>query len=224
MRRIPAPLLPLLFLLGGCAAAGAGSGAPHAAADCGRGDPGGNTRLAMIRKLLDNGHPYAALAHLDATAMRGPLAELLRADILRRLGRIDEARSLYQGLLAGCMAGAGHHGLGLLAGQQGMLAESLDHLRRARTMLPVDARVRSDLGYALLLAGEVDAARTEFLTAQDVDPDDRKAGLNLALLYFRQGDDARAESVARRYRASEDELAKLREEAARLAAQRGDGK
>lgn len=222
MRRFLA--LGLGFLLAGCAGVPPKPTAEAAAAGCGQTDAGSNTRLAMIRKLMDGGHPYAALAHLEAAAVKGPAAELLRADILRRTGQPAEARSLYRGLLAGCLAGAGHHGLGLLAGQDGKLAESLDHLRRARTTLPADARVRSDLGYALLLAGEVEAARLEFLTAQDLDPEDRKAGLNLALLFFRQGDDARAEALARRYQAGEDETAKLREEAARLAAQQGGRK
>lgn len=195
---------------------------PAPAADCGRAEQGVTTRLAMIRKLLDSGHPYAALAHLDAAAVQGPAADLLRADIQRRIGQTSEARVLYQGLLSTCLAGAGHHGLGLLAGQEGRFQESLDHLRRARQALPADARVRSDLGYALLLAGELGAARLEFLTAQDLDPEDHKAVLNLMLLLYRQNDATGAEAVARRYQVSDEEQARLRAEAARQAAEQGD--
>lgn len=196
---------------------------PADAVGCDRvGEAGDRTRLTMIRKLLDGGRPYAALAHLDATGMRGPAADLLRADIQRRIGQSAEARHLYQGLLAStCLAGAGHHGLGLLAGQDGQLPESIDHLRQARRLLPADARVRSDLGYALMLAGELEQARLEILTAQDLDPEDRKAALNLLLLLYRLDDTGGAEVLVRRYRIEEDESVRLRAEAARLSTERG---
>lgn len=195
-----------------------------ATAGCGQiGEPGDQTRLTMIRKLLDGGRPYAALAHLEASGMRGPAADLLRADIQRRVGLTAEARSLYQGLLASaCFAGSGHHGLGLLAGQDGQLRESIDHLRQARRLLPADARVRSDLGYVLMLAGELESARLEFLTAQDLDPEDRKAAFNLLLLLYRLDDVTGAEVLARRYRIDEVELVRLRSEAARLLTEQGD--
>lgn len=182
------------------------------------GEPGDQTRLTMIRKLLDGGRPYAALAHLEATGMRGPTVDLLRADVLRRIGQSAEARGLYQGLLtSSCLAGAGHHGLGLLAGQEGRLSESIDHLHRARRLLPVDARVRSDLGYALMLSGDLEGARQEFMTAQEIDPEDKKAAHNLLLLLYRLDDAGGAEVLARRYRIEEDELVRLRAEAARLS-------
>lgn len=182
-------------------------------------DPGLHTRLAMIRKLLDGGRPYAALAHLDAVKVTGDAATHLRADILRRIGKKTEATALYQGLLATCLAGAGHHGLGLLAGEDGKLPESVNHLRQARQVLPADPRDRSDFGYALLLTGDLEGAKLEFLTAQDLDPEDRKAALNLMLLYYRQGDVARAETVAKRYRVGSDEQTRLQEDAVRLADQ-----
>lgn len=210
-------LCPLLL-----AACGGLPPIPGASADCRPADPGASTRLAMIRKLLDSEHPYAALAQLDAAGGKGPAADQLRADILRRLGKGGEARPLYQGLTATCLAGAGYHGLGLLAGQERRLTESLDYLRRARQALPADPRVRSDLGYALLLAGDLEAARDEFMTALDLAPEDRKAALNLALLHYRRGDTVAAEALGKRYQAGGDELAGLREEAARLAAEQGE--
>jgi Flp pilus assembly protein TadD len=189
-------------------------------AGCGRNVAAGTmTRLGMIRKLLDGGRPYAALAHLDATGVKGEAADLLRADILRRIGQRDEAGKYYQGLLNTCLAGAGHQGLGLLAGEAGQLPASLDHLRKAGAALPADARVRSDLGYALLLSGDLEGAKLELLTAQDLDPEDRKAALNLLLLFYRVGDAARADAVVRRYKIGEDEGARLRERAAALAEQ-----
>ncbi|MDD5247398.1 MAG: hypothetical protein PHY45_00335 [Rhodocyclaceae bacterium] len=213
------------FCVAGLASAYAGQAATPAGAmaNCGRSsDSGDLTRLAMIRKLLDTGHPYAALAHLDATGMKGIGVDDLRADALRRIGHSAEAQALYQGLLTTCLAGAGHHGLGLLAGEAGRLGESVDHLRQARLALPADVRVRSDLGYALLLSGDLEAAKFEFLTAQDLDPEDPKAALNLVLLFYRQGDTARAEAVAQRYHVGADELTRLRDTAAQLAPQQHD--
>lgn len=207
----------LLLCLLACLAAPA-----WAANDCSDGaEAGAHTRLGMIRKLVGEGRPYAALAHLDASAAKGPAADQLRADILRRTGRSEEARALYQGLLSTCLAAAGQHGLGLLAGQEGRIEESLAYLRQARQGVPADARVRSDLGYALMLSGDLEGARYEFLTARELDPEDRKAALNLALLYYRQGKAAEADALGRRYQAGEAELDQLRGAAARLAGQQG---
>ncbi|WP_265944069.1 hypothetical protein [Dechloromonas sp. A34] len=218
MRKILFPGLCCILL----AACGELPAKPAEAADCGTMEQGSNTRLAMIRKLLNSEHPYAALAHLDAAAINGPVADDLRADILRRIGRTAEARTLYRSLLNTCLAGAGHHGLGLLAAQESLHAESVDHLQRARQAQPTDARVRSDLGYALMLSGDLEGARHEFMTALDLSAEDRKAALNLVLLHYRQGDALRAEALGRRFQINDEELAGLRNEAARLAANQGE--
>lgn len=209
-----------LILLAGCAAppsrlpAGAACGAAL--------EPAVGTRLAMVRQVLDEGQPYAALAHLEALNYQGEHAALLRADILRRIDRGAEAAALYRGLLAGCLAGLGHHGLGLLASAEGRAAEGIEHFRQARTLLPADARVRNDLGYALLLTGALDDARHELLTAQDLAPADRKVAYNLVLLYYVMGDSARAEDWARRHQASAQALAQLKALALRLAVTKGE--
>jgi tetratricopeptide (TPR) repeat protein len=204
--------LCLMSLLGACVVQPLRPG--NAEPDCGRpAEAGTQTRLNMIRKLLDTGHPYAALAHLDATGLQGPAAVQLRADILRRMGRLAEARARYEELLTTCMAGSGHHGLGLLAGQDGRIEDSVAHLRQASLALPVEARVRNDLGYALMLSNDLEAARFEFLTALDLDPEDRKAAHNLILLLHRQGETAAADALAERYRIGTEERTRLREEA-----------
>jgi len=179
-------------------------------------ESGAVTRLAMIRKLQEEGHPYAALAHLDGAGVKGATADHLRADILRRTGQITQARTLYQGLLTTCMVGAGHHGLGLLAGEEGRLTESLDHLKQARRALPVDARIRNDLGYALLLSGDLEGAKPELLTAQDLDPEDRKAASNLLMLFDLQGDENRVAAIVQRYQIGPEELHRLRSEAGQI--------
>ena len=170
----------------------------------------------MIRRLLDDNHPYAALAHLDAAGIRSPAADLLRADILRRTERQNDAATIYRGLLGGCLAGPAYHGLGLISGQRGRSSESLDYFRRARLAQPADPKIRNDFGYALLLAGDYDAARIEFATALDLAPDNRKAARNLVLLHLLSGEEERAEVLAERRQIPPEEMAELRGEAARL--------
>lgn len=123
--------------------------------------------------------------------------------------------------LAGCLAGAGHHGLGLLAGQAGQLEESIDHLQKARKALPADARVRSDLGYAFLLRGEFSMAQLEFLTARELDPEDTKTARNLYMLFWRQGKQEAAGALGKQYRFAADELQKLQVRALQLPEAQG---
>ncbi|MDX9884870.1 tetratricopeptide repeat protein [Thauera sp.] len=207
-------------LLAGCAAQ---PNRPGDAVACSAAlEPGVGTRLAMVRQVLDDGQPYAALAHLEALNYKGEHAALLRADILRRIGGGTEAAALYRGLLSGCLAGLGHHGLGLLASAEGRAGEGIEHFRQARALLPANARVRNDLGYALLVSGALDDARHELLTAQDLAPSDRKVAFNLVLLYYVMGDTARAEDWGRRHQASPETLAQLKALAVRLAANKGE--
>ncbi|CAH1746297.1 conserved exported protein of unknown function [Thauera humireducens] len=209
-----------LALLAGCAAPPGRS--PDAAACGATLEPAVGTRLAMVRQVLDEGQPYAALAHLEALNYTGDHAALLRADILRRIGSGAEAAALYRSLLSGCLAGLGHHGLGLLTSAEGRAGEGIEHFRQARTLLPADARVRNDFGYALLASGALDDARHELLTAQDLAPSDRKVAYNLVLLYYILGDSARAEDWARRHQADAETLAQLKALAVRLAAKKGE--
>lgn len=162
-------------------------------------NPTDNTRLAGIEQLLREGKPYAALAQLDALATQGtrpPAFDLARADALRRIDRLDQAEGLYRGLLTGCLQGRAWHGLGLLQAQRGQNADSLTSLEQARNQLPTDAKVRNDLGYALLLAQRFDDARFEFLTVLDLVPGDARAARNLVLLTLREGRVDKARELA----------------------------
>lgn len=220
-RRLTLPCLCLLLATGGCVPQQATRAQAAAVAGCGPMETGAQTRLAMIRKRLDDSHPYAALAHLESSEVAGPAADDLRADILRRIGRVEEAKKLYQSLLHTCLDGAGHHGLGLLAGQAGDLPASLEHLEKARRALPADAQVRSDYGYALLLDGNLDEARFELLTARDLDSDDRRIILNLLLLFELQDDAKAIAALVQHDHITSDEHSRLRAEAARLQNLRG---
>jgi Flp pilus assembly protein TadD len=160
--------------------------------------PADNTRLASIDQLIGEGKFYAALAQLDALGATSEQALLTRAEALRRIDRNEEALAIYRKLAGGCLNGRAQHGLGLLAARQGRQADALTHLRLARQLMPTDLNVRNDLGYALLLAGQLDAAQFEFLTVLDLSPGDSKAGRNLVMLTFRQGQIDKAQELGRK--------------------------
>lgn len=217
-----------LWLLAAMAACGIGSagGAPLAspaeASDgrtlwgsdqerCRELPPAASTRLGVIRQMLVAGKPHAAIAYLDAARVEAPQADLLRADGLRHTGRADEAGRLYRKLLGSCVAGYAYQGLGLSASQAGRKQEAVAHLQAASAALPVDASVRNDYGYALMMTGENDTALHEFLTAIELAPNQRRAAHNLLLLLSRSGDDAKAAVFAKNFGVSADELAGIRQ-------------
>jgi Flp pilus assembly protein TadD, contains TPR repeats len=225
MVKFPTTLLVSALLLSSCA-----GGLRHAALrhtiDVGGSEAGGrapacgaqvapeqDVKLRLIRELMDSGKHHAALAHLDASGLAIPPATYLRAELLRQIGRAAEAVPLYKGLLGGCLAGSGYHGLGLLAGHEGRTGEAIEHLSEARRRLPTDPRVRNDLGYALLLDRQHEAARHEFITALELDEHHRLAAMNMALLLFVEGQERGAEQWAKRMRISAEEQDLLRAQA-----------
>ncbi|MDA8260800.1 MAG: hypothetical protein M0Z99_35065 [Betaproteobacteria bacterium] len=179
------------------------------------------TQLVLIQNLLESGKPYAALAHLDASRMKGNSVDYVRAQILRRIGREQEARSLYSSLLKTCLSGVGQHGLGLVDADAGRLDAAVRHLREARLALPADAGIRNDLGYVLLLDGHYRKAQQQFLTALDLSPGKRKAAVNLALALLLNGETDRAGQVASLYDISAEKLQTLREQARQMHARLG---
>ena len=182
--------------------------------------PSDNTRLAGIDQLLREGKPHAALAQLDALAAQGtrpPQAELARADALRRIDRLAAAEALYRAQLGGCLAGRAWHGLGLLQSQRGQLDDSLQSLSQARTLQPTDAKVRNDLGYALLLAQRFEDARFEFLTVLELVPGDGRAARNVVLLTLLEGRPDKAAELARSLGLDDATLERLAAQARTLA-------
>ncbi|MCX4187524.1 hypothetical protein [Methylophaga sp. OBS4] len=180
----------------------------------GRLDAGTSIKLDLITQLMDEGRLHAALAHLDNLDSDSLHSRYLRAEILRRSGRDQEAKPYYQGLLDTCMVGSGYHGLGLIAGRDGQLQTALDYLQSAAERLPVDARVRNDFGYALLLDGQFERARREFLTAMELDEKANLARANMVMLLYVSDDGKKAEAFASRISMDADTLAQLREQSA----------
>jgi Flp pilus assembly protein TadD len=174
-------------------------------------------RLDVVRKVMEQGRLYAALAHLDDIDTASLQAAYLRADILRQSDRSAEARPIYESLLDTCLEGEAHHGLGLIAGRNGQLNHAVSELARAADLLPVNPRVRNDYGYALLLKGDSVAAQHEFLTAIELDPEATLAETNLVILLYMNGDQQKAEAFARRVKMDQQTLADLQQQAAELS-------
>lgn len=220
MQRLP--VIIICMLLSACAAfQPAGNSNNANARQVCPATPSGDTavRLDMVRQLMDDGRMHAALAHLDELDSDTVQAKYLRAEILRQSDRSEAAKSLYQQLTESCMAGQGHHGLGLIAGRNGQLAESEMQLARAAELLPVNGRIRNDYGYVLLMNGQFAAARHEFLTAIELDNTSQLAETNMVILLYLQGEQEKARSFASKLNMDRQTLADLQAQARVLAKQ-----
>lgn len=171
--------------------------------------PEQNVKLDLIRQLMDSGKLYAALAHLDDTRSSSLQATYLRAEILRRTDHADMAETFYRKLLKSCLAGRGYHGLGLISGRKQRINEAIYYLQKAADELPVDLRVRNDLGYALLLGGRFDSAREEFLTVLELDGGDRLAASNMILLLSMMGKEQELRVFSEHLRIDAETVAQL---------------
>src|SRR5258706_16195403 len=164
--------------------------------------------LELIEKMLEGGRAHAALAHLDALtpeAGAAPAAQLLRGEALRRIGQRDQAWKVYEPLLVTDAAASAWRGLALIQADKGDLATAVEWLRKARDLQPTAARFRNDLGYALMLRGELGAAKVELVTALELD-NEKRAARNLVIVLLLQGDDEGALRVARHHEIGEPAL------------------
>lgn len=168
------------------------------------------TRLGLIRQILTEGKPHAAIAHLDASKIKNEHAELLRADALRQTGRAAQAQATYERLVNSCVSGYAYRGLGLIASNAGNQQEALRYLKIASHALPTEHSIRNDYGYVLMQSGDHESAVHEFLTAVELAPDDRQAAHNLILLLYQQGDTAKAEAFAKQFGVVTEEIQQLK--------------
>ncbi|MGC0017216.1 hypothetical protein ACPPTR_17195, partial [Ralstonia pseudosolanacearum] len=153
------------------------------------------TYLSLIRRMQEQGMYYASLAHIDAYVQRfgrTPDVLLLRADALRETDQPAAAEADYRAVVEATSAlGAGTQGallnanawrgLGITAGRQGRFAEAVRRLQLAARGNPTDASTESDLGYALMRAGEVEQARVPLMQAAQLDAANPKIAGNLAI-------------------------------------------
>jgi tetratricopeptide (TPR) repeat protein len=77
--------------------------------------------------------------------------------------------------------------LGMARARQGKITEAIDCLRRALEISPAKFPIRMSLANALCEAGQLEAARSEFLHVLQTKPDQADAHLSLAALYLKQG-------------------------------------
>lgn len=194
-------------------------GSDRAVLDAARG-PEENRRLHtdLIQQMIEQDRLYAGLAHLEAQEKEyGSSVELklLRAEILRKLGRTSEAETLYEGLLNTRYAGRAQHGLGLIYAPRN-LDLGTRYLRRAVELRPTDARIRNDLGYALMRQGELEEARLHLATAFQLDDGSELSRNNYILLLLLEGREAEARRVATKAAVPETLMADLRERARTL--------
>lgn len=178
--------------------------------------PADKVALSGIEQAIAQDKAHAALAQLDALKLKAPRAQLLRADAWRRVGRTDDARQLYGTLLSSCLNGQAYHGLGLLLASAQLHAQSLDHLQKARDLMPTDAQVRNDLGYAFLLRRTLPEARFEFMTAIELAPDFQRAKHNLFMLTALQNEDGVLKALARQWGMDTATQARLQDNARQL--------
>lgn len=151
----------------------------------------------LIERMQQQGLYYASLAHLDAYQQRfGDSADvaMLRADALRETEQDEAAAVAYRNLLGSGYAARAYHGLGLLAGRSGDFGEAVTQLEASLSRDPTNALVASDLGYALMRAGQLQQARVPVMQALQLDGANPRIVSNAAvwMLANRQRDQATA--------------------------------
>ncbi|THT99963.1 tetratricopeptide repeat protein [Lampropedia puyangensis] len=159
------------------------------------------TYLDLIAQMQQAGQWYASLAHADAfEAQHGarPQSSLLRADALRNTGQSEAARSAYQQLLGTSSAARAQRGLGLLYASEGQYTQAIAQLEQARQLNPIDASLLSDIAYAHMLDGNLNAARVPILQAAQLAPANARVQLNLALYWLATGQQDEANRLLQR--------------------------
>jgi Flp pilus assembly protein TadD len=163
--------------------------------------------LALIDKMQSEGMYYASLAHIDAYEKRYGRSQdssLRRADALRQTDQLEASRTAYESLLKTPLAARGYRGLGLLSGQAGHFDEAAKQFERASELEPTDASILSDLGYARMRAGAVEAARVPLMKASELARNNPKIQKNLVLFLFASGQTDAARRIMKQEQYSDD--------------------
>lgn len=179
----------------------------------------------LIRKMLDQGQYYAALAHTQAQVRETGNSDelrLLEAQARQKLGQRAEAQSIYRDLLKTKYAPEAYHGLGL-SNVDTDLPTAVWQMQQAVQRRPTDAEMRNDLGYALMMAGRNTEALPELATAVELEAGtgSAKARTNLVLLMLVTGDEASVHRLVQQSGMSDETLAGLRRQAQSLKAKSG---
>lgn len=180
--------------------------------------PAERTRLVTVHQALSDDKPHAALAMLDAIKSGAgfPSLDILRAEALRKIRRLDRAKTLLTNLKGTCFEGRVLHSLGLIAALEGDEPGSISHLERASKAIPLDPQIRSDLGYAYMAAGRLDDALFELSTAHELAPNFGKAIHNLIVLSQLSGDSDMTDRLIKKFGVSAPVAHRLADAAQRL--------
>ncbi|WP_372782400.1 tetratricopeptide repeat protein [Litorivivens sp.] len=172
-------------------------------------DKNRNVRLDLIRQQVAEGQYFSAIAHLEREDFQSDGARFLLAESLRKSGQLDAALTEYNTLKRGCLNALGYLGAGKVLAVTGNLEQGLAELKTARDLLPTDANIRNDYGFALLASGSFDTARHEFMTAVELQPGHPVAIRNLVLALILSSDTQTAWSVAEHHHISVDDFQNL---------------
>lgn len=178
--------------------------------------------LQMIQQAQSEGRYFASLAYIDAyllNARATPEVLLLKADALRVTGQVAESEAVYRDLLRTSQRAQAYHGLGLLAGQQERFDDAVRELSQAARLMPANADVLSDLGYAMLRAGDIQGARLPLGQAAELAPSNGKIVSNLVLLLLVSDERQRAEQLSQRAGLSNERFLSIAALASRLRGQ-----
>ena len=172
-------------------------------------DQNRNVRLDLIRQQVSEGQYLSAIAHLERERFDSAGAQFLMAESLRKSGQQEAALKQYNALKSSCLAALGYLGAGKVLAVTGKLDQGLAALKTARDLLPTDANIRNDYGFALLANADYSGARHEFMTAVELQPGHAVAIRNLVLALILDSDNQTAWAVANHHQISLDDFQNL---------------
>ena len=180
--------------------------------------------LKLIAEMRASGRPRAALAHLDAFEVKNPkdnAARLLRADCLVDVQQYAAARQVYDGLIKSPYGAAAWAGLGRISALEGDWIAAATGFGEAVKREPINAAYIGDLGFALLRAGDVQAALFRLRQAGELAPDSSTVRNNLILALEADSQAAAARRLLDQVKdpKEREEIAAMRRELARSAAE-----
>lgn len=172
-----------------------------------------NTNLDIASQILNDKKPYAALAFIESYNFKSPRLDLLRAHSLRQIGSYSEAETIYKSLTDTCVAGFAYQGLGQVSNYLGNHQASVNFMRMAASIMPIDSSVRGDYGFALMQLGEYEKSLKEYVTAIELDGRNIRAKNNLIYLLYLTNEHDKAKQFAKRYGLQDSELEEIRKNA-----------
>ena len=170
-------------------------------------DPSWHVALSFAKR--DSGDVEGALAEIESLLKQAPGQKeliFLRAQLLQRLDRHEEAIEDYRGFLKQVPNNAlAHNNLGISLKAVGLLKDAHDAYQRALELQPNYAMAMANVGQMYSDMGQMEAAIAQLRKANALDPDDRKAE-NALVDALQMGDQAEeAERLAEKIYARDPE-------------------